>query len=196
MGRAIHANMQLSFGQVEQLLRHLHGVTKRRQTMLRSRLQHLQKEDLPPGVAIGRGTRFQYGVDETFMIVVALELARARMTAGHAARVVKANWPTLRAIVNEGLSISAVPRDRRETLPARWAVIAADGLSLLRQEQPIEDALLEIIGDTPGVAVAAWAQRLTLPPATTILIVDVLARVVQSADFLIERFGVDFERQE
>jgi len=185
--------MQLSFGQVEQLLRHLHGVKKRRETMLRSRLQHLQKEDLPPGIAIGRGTRFQYGIDETFMIVVALELASVRMTAGHAARVVKANWPALRAIVDEGLAIGATPKENRGELPARWAIMAADGLSLLRREGAGEETAVETIGDTPGLVLAAWAQRLATPPATTLVVIDLLARVVQSADFIVSNLGVDID---
>lgn len=161
--------------------------------MLRSRLQHLQKEDLPPGVAIGRGTRFKYGVDETFMIVVALELATARMTAGHAARVVKANWTTLRAIVDEGLAVASLPKGERGELPARWAVMAVDGLSLLRREDAIEETAVETIGDTPGLALASWTQRLTVPPATTMLVIDVLARVVQAADFLVDNLGIDID---
>ncbi len=183
--------MQLSFGQVEQLLRHLHGVTERRRTMLRSRLQHLQKEDLPPGVAIGRGTRFAYGVDETFMIVVALELARTRMPAGHAARVVKENWPALRCLVDEGIAAAATPKDERGRLPTRWAVVSADGLSLLRREEPGEDAAVEVVGDTPGIAIASWAQRLTSAPATTIVVIDVVGRVAQATDFIRDGLGID-----
>lgn len=183
--------MQLSFGQVEQLLRHLHGVSDRRRTMLRSRLQHLQKEDLPPGVAIGRGTRFVYGVDATFMIVVALELARTRMPAGHAARIVKKNWPTLRGLVDEGIAAAATPKDGFGRQATRWAVVSADGLSLLRRGEPGEDADVETVGDTPGIAIASWAQRLTAAPDTTIVLIDVVGRVAQAIDFIKDNLGID-----
>ena len=184
--------MRLSFGQVEELMARMHGVVARRRTMLRSRLQHLQKEDLPPGVAVGRGARFAYGLDEVFMLVVALELARARMPAAHAARLVRDRWHELRPLVDAGLSeAAALASDPDHHVEARWMVIAPDGLALARREEAGGDAGVEGVHDVSGTAVGAWAQRRTPAPGSVLLVVDLVGRVVEAAGHLTRMVGFD-----
>lgn len=168
--------MELSYGSVERLLMHLHGVPAARRTAMRSRIQHLQRLDFPRLPPAGRGARAVYDIDATFQLVAAFELARLNWPAQASTGLVLEWWPAFRRLVVEGMAAA----DAAEP-PASFAVIAPDALASIRSDAPT--ATVEIV---PGELIAAWAMRGAAATSPGHVLLDLAAVARRAAVFLRE----------
>jgi hypothetical protein len=72
--------MQLTYGQVEDLLADLHDIPPTRQSALRARLKHFKRLGFPAGVNTGRGRAAEYGPSALLRLVLAFEMLQLGMT--------------------------------------------------------------------------------------------------------------------
>lgn len=174
--------VDLTFGEVERVLMKLHGVVgEKRRVTLRSRLQHLQRAEFPPGVKVGRGPKVSYGTDPFFQLVVALQLAEARLPPVHAARVVLANWHILRRFVDDGIArhLAGVGAAAQ---PDRWCVVELAGLSGLRAEGEDE---VERVQEVAAAVLVAEFLGAAPPPRGPRLLVDVIGVTVRALEAVV-----------
>lgn len=163
--------MRLTFGQVERVLMRLHGVeSDRRRITLRSRLQHLQRANFPPGVAVGRGRKFDYGADQFFQLVFALELAVARVPPVHATRIVLEGWSVLRRFADDAWSRHSAGQMAGSVPPDRWCLIVPRGLDALRSDDVEE--VVETVQAVPADVVAGWMLGAGGAPPRSMVLLD------------------------
>lgn len=72
--------MELSYGEVEELLAHLHDVHESRRMALMGRIKHFQRLGWPGGTNLGKGSRVRYDVRRTLRLVAAFELLQFGLT--------------------------------------------------------------------------------------------------------------------
>lgn len=173
----MEADVELTFGEVERVLMALHGlVGEKRRVTLRSRLQHLQRAGFPPGVKVGRGPKVAYGPDGFFQLVLALQLAEARIPPVHAARLVVAGWAALRRFVDDGMALYRAGA-RAPGQPDRWCVVELAGLSGLRADGVDE---VEKVHEVAAAVLVAEMLGGAPPPRGPRLLVDVTGLTVRA----------------
>jgi hypothetical protein len=82
----------LSFGRLEAVLSAYFRIDPERGGTFRARIKQLQRLNFPGGVNVGRGVKFEYGLDHALKLVVALELMSFGLPAKFVSELVEASW--------------------------------------------------------------------------------------------------------
>lgn len=94
---------ELTYGEVESLLMTVLQVPEEKRMRLRSRVQHLQRAEFPPGVNVGRGSRYSYDQDATLQLLFAFALLDLNWTSLAAAKFIEAEWAAFQPYIKRGL---------------------------------------------------------------------------------------------
>ena len=86
------SDFSLSFGRLEAVLSTYFRIDPERSGTFRARLKQLQRLNFPSGVNVGRGVKFEYGLDHTLKLIVALELLALGLPAKFVSDIVEASW--------------------------------------------------------------------------------------------------------
>lgn len=192
--------MNLSYGQIETLLKTLHGVAPEKAIALKGRLNHFQRAKFPPKVNVGRGPRASYDDDATFGLVFAFELLRLRIPPLTAVQMITANWPLFRRMLVIGWRTWINSDIQRQTRRSRripnakrhprqpFAVIFPAGLEDLRRPgRPSgEFERIEIVG---GREIASWLSAAGSLPSPAVQILDFVSVIRRTLDIL-EEWGI------
>lgn len=189
--------MNLSYGQIEALLKNLHGVAPEKAIALKGRLNHFQRAKFPRNVNVGRGPRATYDVEATFGLVFAFELLRLRIPPLTAVQMITANWPLFRRMLVIGWrawidddverqtrrSRKVPDRHRRPDRP--FAVIFPTGLeNLTRPGRPSgEFERVQMLGARD---IASWLGAGGSLPSPAVQILDFVAVTKRTLDVLAE----------
>lgn len=138
--------MRLSYRELEDFLSEIHMIAPSKRTALKGRLKHFQRAGWPAGTNKGKGARVEYGIGQTLLLAMGMELLQLGMTPE---RIVSHF-----AIGNYGLAqsfIEVVRNIQKNALPVVY-VFCADAL------QPLQD-----LDDTFGkVRVIATVDELPM----------------------------------
>lgn len=72
--------MQITYSELEDFLAYAHGVSPEKRAALKGRLKHFQRLGWPSGTNKGKGARVQYGVGQTLLLAMGLELLQLGLT--------------------------------------------------------------------------------------------------------------------
>lgn len=84
---------------VERFLAGFHDIAADHRSAYAGRLKHITRRGFPEGVASGRGTPAEYGADQLFQLMTAMELTQFGVMPLRAIALVSEAWPRLRGAV-------------------------------------------------------------------------------------------------
>jgi hypothetical protein len=87
--------MDLTYGQVEDLLARMHMIPPEHRGALRARLKHFKRLGFPPGVNTGSGRRAQYDMEALIKLLCAFEMLQLGISPERAAAMMNYFAPTL-----------------------------------------------------------------------------------------------------
>lgn len=86
------SDFALSFGRLEAVLSTYFRIDPERSGTFRARIKQLQRLNFPSGVNVGRGVKFEYGLDHALKLIVALEFMALGLPAKFVTDIVEAGW--------------------------------------------------------------------------------------------------------
>lgn len=86
------SDFSLSFGRLESVLANHFRIDPDRAGTFRARIKQLQRLNFPSGVNVGRGVKFEYGLEHTLKLIVALEFMSAGLPAKFVSDIVENDW--------------------------------------------------------------------------------------------------------
>ena len=72
--------MTLTYSELEDFLAEIHRVAPEKRTALKGRLKHFQRLGWPAGTNKGKGARVEYGIGQTMMLAMGMELLQLGLT--------------------------------------------------------------------------------------------------------------------
>lgn len=101
--------MELSYGDIELLLRCMHQVHEDKRIALVGRIKHFQRLGWPEGTNVGKGSRVKYNTRQTLSLVAAFELVQCGLPPERAIYLLKSSslflpMGFLAAIARDGVS--------------------------------------------------------------------------------------------
>lgn len=87
--------VELSFGQVFDILSEANGIREDKRTAFRSRLQAIQKMGWPAGTNTGRGVKATYHAVHLFQMEFIVQLLHTGLTPERVVSLMKVNWPQI-----------------------------------------------------------------------------------------------------
>ena len=72
--------MKLTYSELEDFLAQMHRVAPEKRTALKGRLKHFQRLGWPAGTNKGKGARVEYGIGQTMMLAMGMELLQLGLT--------------------------------------------------------------------------------------------------------------------
>ncbi|HEX8584241.1 MAG TPA: hypothetical protein VF680_07515 [Allosphingosinicella sp.] len=187
--------MNLTYGQIESLLKRLHGVVPKKTIALKGRLNHFQRAKFPPNVNVGRGPRAIYDVEATFALIFAFELLRLRIPPLTTVQMVTANWPLYRRMLVLGWRTWIASDPERQTRRSRstpkrrykrpFAVIFPAGLEdLSRPGRPTGE--FERVQIVEGREITSWLTGSGSLTSPAVQILDFVSVIGRTLDTLVE----------
>lgn len=86
------SDFALSFGRLEAVLSAYFRIDPERSGTFRARIKQLQRLNFPSGVNVGRGVKFEYGLDHCLKLIVALEFMGLGLPAKFVSDIVEGSW--------------------------------------------------------------------------------------------------------
>ena len=96
--------VNLSYAELEAMLVAVLRVPEGARMRLRSRIQHLQRAQFPPGANVGRGARHRYDREDSFQVLFAFVLMDIGWTSLAAAHFLIEQWANFDLLIDDGLS--------------------------------------------------------------------------------------------
>ena len=84
--------MELTYKQLEQILRQYFDIASPKVSTFRSRIKQLQRLKFPPGVNVGRGAKMVYSAEQLFQLTTAFELLNNGFPAATATDLLSEYW--------------------------------------------------------------------------------------------------------
>jgi hypothetical protein len=164
--------LNLSYGEVEDLLLVQLGVDPDRRATLRSRLQYLQRGGFPALDHRGKGTKSTYPIDAVFQMSVAMELADLGWPSQSVTSFIQEHWSALRKLIDAGGDVA----DGNATLDeTSVAILHPEALEGLRKEHARKR--VEVV---PRELVSQWVLGEATPTSSNYIVLDV-ARIAYEA---------------
>ncbi|THD34457.1 MAG: hypothetical protein E7773_14810 [Sphingomonas sp.] len=167
--------MKLSYGEVEAVVRTVHGPGAK-PTALLGRLKYLQRFDWPPGGAKGQGSRAGYGLEQLLALMLALELLELGLPPLRVVRLLRTGWdqtvralvigwgaafegarPIFLALAPRALEELGMPEDPDRPSPDRLRAVDATTLDSWRDDFTRGSAALYVV-DPRRIALAARTE--------------------------------------
>lgn len=171
-GDRMTRELNMSYGEVEDLLSVQLGVQSDRRATLRSRVQYLQRGGFPALDHRGKGTRSTYPLDAVFQMSIAMELADLGWPSQSITSFVQEHWTAFRELVDAGGDVADGTTTIYET---PIAILHPEALEGLREERARKR--LEVV---PRELVSQWLLGESTPTSANYIVLDV-ARIAFEA---------------